>query len=231
MGLTFPLDESNPDPRVACIVLADVSGSMMGEPIEALEKGFTQFVEYIQAPGLARKRAEVGVITFGSTADVVLPLRGAQELEPIRFTAGGSTNMAAAIHLGLDMIEERKAEYKASGIRYYRPWLLVLTDGEPNSAGFDEAVARLNQVEVAKGVTVFAVGVGEMANFTMLERLSRDRKPAPLAGLKFEEFFQWLSDSLSGMSSSGNHGSSDSEVASNSTEQVPLPPIAGWATA
>ncbi|WP_433733975.1 vWA domain-containing protein [Nocardia sp. CA-129566] len=227
--LTIPLNEANPDPRVACIVLADVSGSMSGPPIAALEAGFEAFVHYVTTDDLARKRAEVAVITFGSYAEVTVPLQEARMLQPARFAINGSTNMAAGIDLAIDMIEERKLEYKAVGIQYFRPWLLLLTDGAPNPDGFDAAVARLNAMEAANGVTVFAIGVGENVDYGQLKRLSQQRTPAPLAGLKFEEFFEWLSASLGNMASSSSFGKSDDQVAANS-QQVALAPI-GWTSA
>ena len=227
--LTIPLNEANPDPRVACIVLADVSGSMSGAPIAALEAGFEAFVHYVTTDDLARKRAEVAVISFGSYAEVTVPLQEARMLEPTRFEINGSTNMAAAIDLAIDMIDERKLEYKAAGIQYFRPWLLLLTDGAPNPEGFDAAVARLNAMEAGSGVTVFAIGVGDNVDYGQLERLSQQRTPAPLAGLKFEEFFEWLSASLGNVASSSSFGRSDAQVAAK-TEQVALAPI-GWTTA
>ncbi|WP_245545934.1 vWA domain-containing protein [Nocardia higoensis] len=228
---TIPLNEANPDPRVACIVLADVSGSMSGAPIAALEKGFAAFVEYVTDDDLTRKRAEVAVITFGTQAQLAVPLQEARTLEPIPFSASGSTNMADAIDMAIDMIDERKREYKAGGIQYFRPWLLLLTDGAPNQQGFDAAVARLNALEAAKGVTVFAVGVGDNVDYRQLGRVSTQRRPVPLAGLQFSEFFEWLSASLGNMAASGNHGRSDEQVAQNSGQQVPLAPLDGWATA
>uniref|UniRef100_UPI000372DE40 vWA domain-containing protein n=1 Tax=Mycobacterium sp. 141 TaxID=1120797 RepID=UPI000372DE40 len=223
------LNDENPDPRVACVVLADVSGSMMGQPIAALERGYAAFTQYLNTETLASKRVEVAVVTFGSVATVLVPMQEARMLQPARFTASGRTNMAAGIHLALDILEDRKDAYKAAGLQYYRPWILLLTDGEPNQEGFGEAVARLNGVEMARGVTVFAVGAGPQVNYQMLARLSVQRSPAPLDGLKYEELFEWLSASLSNVSNSTEFARSD-EGLSAVGSQIQLPPLSGWTT-
>lgn len=224
------LNDANPDPRVACVVLADVSGSMQGEPIAALERGFEAFIRYLHNETLASKRVEVAVVTFGTVATVLVPMQEARTLQPVPFTAAGTTNMAAGIHLALDILEDRKHAYKVAGLQYYRPWILVLTDGKPNLDGFDEAVARLNAAESTRGVTVFAVGAGPRVDYQQLGRLSLRRSPAPLDGLKYEELFEWLSASLSNVSNSSEFARDDQALGSMG-ERIPLPSVSGWTSA
>ncbi|MDT5101309.1 MAG: hypothetical protein QOC76_5046 [Mycobacterium sp.] len=224
------VNDENPDPRVACVVLVDVSGSMQGEPIAALERGFAAFTHYLRNETLASKRVEVAVVTFGTVATVLVPMQEARSLQPARFTASGTTNMSAGIHLTLDIIEDRKYAYKAAGLQYYRPWILVLTDGKPNIDGFDEAVARLNAAESARGVTVFPVGAGPKVDYQQLARLSLQRTPAPLDGLKYEELFEWLSASLSNVSNSQEFARND-EALGAMHDAVQLPSVAGWTSA
>ena len=40
--------------------------------------------------------------------------------------------MGAAINLALDKLEERKQIYQQAGISYFRPWVFLITDGEPD---------------------------------------------------------------------------------------------------
>lgn len=233
--LEIPVNTQNRDPRVACVLLVDVSGSMSGY-VADLERGFKTFIDDIQGDPLARKRAEVAVVTFGSEANLLVPFQEARSLSPVSFQINGSTNMAAAINLALDELEARKSEYKTEGLKYYRPWLFLLTDGapdrRPDAPGgdpFDAAVRRLNNAESRKQVTVFGVGVGEGVNWDQLNRLSNERVAVHMDGLAFGEMFRWLSASLSSVSKSANSGASDEDVASK-TEQIALPSPQGWAT-
>jgi uncharacterized protein YegL len=225
-----PVNEDNADPRVACVLLLDVSSSMQGVPIAQLNQGYEALRQSLEEDPLARKRTEIAVITFGSTVEIAVPFTEGRNLQPQTFVPSGMTPMGEAVELGLAQLLARKESYKSAGLEYFRPWLFVITDGAPtDGARFDSAAAKVREAEARKGVTVFAVGV-QGANMQRLGALSDAREPAQLDGLKFVELFQWLSASMSVVSQS-SPASSDSELAINeAAEQVPLPSPAGWAT-
>jgi uncharacterized protein YegL len=226
------VNESNPDPRIACVLLLDTSSSMSGPPIDQLNRGFESFCDEIKKDELAQKRAEIAVITFGGVARVEIPFTEGRDLQPRRLVAAGGTPMGAALNLAMDQLTAQKQAYKQAGLEYYRPWLFVLTDGEPTDGQeFTAAAARARRAESDRAVSVFGVGVGPAANLARLKDLSEKRVPVMLDGLSFREFFSWLSASLSAASASNAYGSSDSGLAqAETTEQIALPP-AGWAKA
>ena len=51
----------NPDPRCACVLLLDTSGSMSGGPIQALNEGLKIFSETLVKDSLAARRVEVAL--------------------------------------------------------------------------------------------------------------------------------------------------------------------------
>lgn len=206
---------TNPEPRCACILLLDKSGSMSGAPINALNEGLHQFKAAFAQNELTSQRVEVALISFNSQVDVVHDFTTVDQFEPTPLEACSTTNMGAGIHLALDMVAERKAQYKRNGILYYRPWIFMVTDGAPTDE-WQSASERVRQDEESKRVCFFAVGV-ENANLNILSQISV-REPVKLRGLDFGEMFLWLSESLSGISQS------------KVSEQVPLPPP-GWAVA
>lgn len=214
----------NPDPRVAVALLVDTSSSMSGGPIAALNDGYEKFVADLGSDELARKRAEVTVVTFGNGGvKVAQDFAEAQDLSPITFSTGGVTPMSGALMTGLDLLEARKAQYQAQGLDYYRPWLFLITDGYPtDNAGWAAATARSRKLEAERGVSIFTVGV-EGADMKRLGEIA-SRPPAKLDGLNFTEMFLWLSRSLSSVSSS-------TPVSTDPTAMAPLPPITEWATA
>lgn len=208
----------NPEPRCACVLLLDTSGSMQGEPISALNEGLRVFKNDLIKDQLARKRVEIAVVTFDSEVKVIQDFVTADQFEPPTLTAQGQTFMGNGIIKALDMIQARKNQYKANGIVYYRPWVFMITDGEPQGEPdyvVEQAAKRIKDDEENKRVAFFAVGV-ESANMEKLKNIVV-RTPVKLIGLNFVEMFVWLSRSTQTVS----HSEVDSEVA--------LPP-AGWGT-
>jgi uncharacterized protein YegL len=207
----------NPEPRCPCVLLLDTSGSMQGAPVAALNEGLRVFKNDLSKDPVASRRVEVAVVSFDSAVTVVQDFVTADQFQPPTLTAQGVTYMGEAIQKALDLVQARKEQYKSSGIAYYRPWIFMITDGEPQGEPEDvveRAAQRVKADEAMKHVAFFAVGV-ENAN---MERLSTIAVKAPLklTGLRFSELFVWLSASM--------HAVSKSKV----SDQVALPPP-GWA--
>lgn len=188
----------NAEPRCPCLLLLDISGSMTGRPIKELNDGLTQFKDELAADSVAMQRVEVGIVTFGP-ANIETPFTAAGAFYPPELRASGDTPMGQAIRMGLDMIEQRKAEYKANGIAYYRPWVFLITDGGPTDE-WQSAAAVVREGETSKKFAFFAVGV-EGANMEVLGQISV-RQPLMLQGLRFRELFSWLSASMKSVSQS-----------------------------
>lgn len=206
----------NPEPRCPCVLLLDISGSMQGEAINALNEGLKIFKEELNRDNLAKKRVEVAILTFNSDVNIVQDFVTADQFEPPTLKAQGLTAMGSAIHKGLDMVSSRKAQYSANGVAYYRPWVFLITDGEPQGEPdslIEQAAIRIKEDEANKRVAFFAVGV-EGANMTRLAQIVA-RSPLKLVGLNFQEMFIWLSASMQRVSQS------------RMDEQIPLPPP-GW---
>ena len=58
---------------------------------------------------------------------------GCNHFSAFNLKEGGNTPLAEGLELGLDLIENAKANLKTNGISYTRPWMFVMSDGEPTS--------------------------------------------------------------------------------------------------
>lgn len=210
----------NPEPRVPCCLILDVSGSMAGEPIEELNAGLRSFKDQLHTDPLASKRVEVMIVTFGERVEVLTDFQTVDQFEPPTLEASGSTPLGQAVDTAMDWIERRKNEYRKNGIAYYRPWLFLITDGAPDpDSGWEEVAKRAKQEESQKAFALFCVGV-QGANLSNLSKFT-NRDPLMLDGLRFRDLFVWLSRSMKSVSHS------------NPGEQVPLKDPrndGGWAS-
>lgn len=203
----------NPEPRCPCVLLLDTSGSMQGQPIAELNAGLVTFKDELVADALAAKRVEVAIVAFGPVR-VESDFATADIFSPPPLAAGGDTPMGAAIERAIEMTNQRKATYKASGINYYRPWIFLITDGAPTDA-WSNAARLVKEGEEKGAFAFFAVGV-QGARTDILSQMTT-RAPVMLSGLRFRDLFSWLSKSLQSVSRS--------QIGT----QVPLPPPTGWA--
>jgi uncharacterized protein YegL len=202
----------NPEPRCPCVLLLDTSGSMSGMPIHQLNEGVRTFRQELLGDPIATKRVEVGMVTFGPVT-IESDFHTVPNFYPRELETTGDTPLGEAIRTGIDMVNRRKKEYKNAGVAYYKPWIILITDGAPTD-DWAEAAQLVHKGEAAKSFAFFAIGV-EGANMEVLKQISV-RSPLKLKGLMFREFFMWLSASMK-MVSAKNPGST-----------INLLPPTGW---
>ena len=134
--------------------------------------------------------------------------------------------MGAAILQAATLIEERKSEYRETGVDYYRPWIFLITDGQPTDmsrgdARWQEVTGLIHGGEAERRFLFWALGV-DQANMTILRELSPPtRTPLQLKEARWSEMFLWLSRSLAKIS--------DSRIGDQINLENPTGPD-GWGT-
>lgn len=185
-----------------CVSLVlDTSGSMEENGrILQLAEGVAAFVDEISrdSANLAQK-LEIGIVTFGKDVQRVVEPSLVQGLALPSFKTDGSTRLVDAVEEGIRMVQQRKAWYRSTGQKYYRPWVILITDGEPDAdqrprlPGLAEQIRRGME---QKDFCFMAIGV-EKADFAVLDSISTTEiKPKFIAGLRFAQFFKWLSATI-----------------------------------
>jgi len=206
----------NPSARVPVCLVLDTSGSMKGEPIDELNRGVKLFMNEVREDEMAALSAEIAIVTFGGGVKQVVEFANIENQSIPELTATGRTPLGEAVNLSLDLLEARKKTYASLGIDYYQPWLVLMTDGAPTD---DVTVAARRTSELIRNnkLTIFPIGIGADADMATLQAFSPKLPPVRLKGLNFNEFFMWLSQSIT-MKSQSTPG-----------EDVKALPINPWA--
>lgn len=208
----------NRDPRCPVVLLLDNSTSMSGAPINALNAGILVLKKELEADILASRRAEIAMISFGPV-NVITDFTDISHFTPTPLEVAGATPMGEAIELGISMIEARRRQYRQNGIKPYRPWIFLITDGAPTDE-IDRAIAKIKDGEASNHFSFYAIGV-QNADMKVLASLNPTRDPLKMDGIRFSAFFKWLSDSL--------HAVSRSQPGDRVPFENPTAPR-GWAT-
>ena len=192
-----------------CFAL-DTSGSMMGNPIKQLNMGLQNFLASIKNNDDTRNSTDIAIITFGSKVEIVMPFGEMAKDKGIpEITASTTlTPIGEGILTALELLNARKEGYKQMGIKYYQPWLVVITDGAPQGPNamqnMELAIKACNELEANDKLVVFNIGVGSGVDFDILKRLSIKREePISVNSADFAKLFEFLGSSSSSIVSSG----------------------------
>lgn len=196
--------------RLPICFCLDISGSMSGNPIAELNDSLMSFLSSIRENEETRSSADICVVTFGGSVDIALPFGRLSKEQPLpRMQATTSlTPIGEGILTALELLSERKEGYKHLGIKYYQPWLVVITDGAPQGdhaiENMEKAIQATCELEEANRLVIFNIGVGNSADFNLLKQLSNKRQePIRIQSAQFSKLFEFLGSSSSSIISGG----------------------------
>jgi uncharacterized protein YegL len=192
----------NLEEKSCCVFVLDTSGSMTGTKIQQLNDGLQRFRhEILQMPEV-RQRLEIAIVTFNSDVQIILKPTLAVSLEIPHLSANGTTRLVDGVREGMNWARERTKWYDDTGQPRKRPWVILITDGYPDEGQDIRRLKReLEQAEDNKEMSFLPIGVEE-ADMNLLRFLSMGNphlSARKMEGLKFSEFFKWVSELMSGV--------------------------------
>lgn len=164
-------DNKDSGKPVVAVFVADISGSMDGEPLHALQQSLINSMRYIKGDNY------VGLVSYSDYVTIELPInkfdlnqqayfKGA--VESLR--AGGGTATFDGICVAADMVQKALVDHPDA-----KPLIFVLSDGETNS-GYD--LSDVSEILKALRIPVYTIGYN--ANIDALKKISSINEAASI---------------------------------------------------
>ncbi|MGJ1405536.1 vWA domain-containing protein [Sphingobacterium siyangense] len=203
--------------RLPVYLLLDTSGSMTGEPIEAVKNGVQMMMHSLRQNPQAIETAFVSIITFDSDAKQIVPLTDLASFQMVDIKASGVTSLGAALALLADKLETEVTTTTLEQKGDWKPLIFVMTDGIPTD-NWQQGYSKLKAVN--KGLIV-GCAAGQGADDAILRQITNSVVRLDSADSEsISKFFQWVTASISTTSTKVEE--SGKEV--TGLDQLPPPP-------
>lgn len=203
--------------RLPVYLLLDTSGSMSGEPIEAVKNGVQIMISSLRQNPQAIETAFLSVITFDSTAQQIIPLTDLASFQMVDIKATGVTALGEALKLVAHKIDTEVQKTTTEQKGDWKPLVFIMTDGIPT----DDWQSGLNGFKKSKVAFTVACAAGSGADTNILKQITDNVVSLDTAdSASIGKFFQWVTASI-GVSSTKVEDSGKEVTGLN---ELPPPP-------
>ena len=203
--------------RLPVYLLLDTSGSMYGEPIEAVKNGVQVLLSTLRQDPYALETACLSIITFNSNARQDTPLTELASFQQPELTAGGGTALGGALSLVARRADQEVTKTTMEKKGDWKPLVFIMTDGEPT----DDLSRGIADFKKQKWGMVVACAAGAGANAANLRQITENVVQLDTATSDtIKAFFKWVSASVSAGSQKVEEGGGEL----GSIGELPPPP-------
>ena len=183
--------------RLPVYFLLDTSGSMNGEPIQALNNAMSGMINSLRSDAQASETLWISVISFDREIQEIVPLTELPsfQLPEIVCPQSGPTFTGKALEMLYDKVnsEIRKGTPTQKGD--WRPLLFLFTDGKPSDPMlYKEMLPKIKSLNFG---AIVACAAGNLADDSKLKELTDTVVHLATAdSTTLKQFFKWVSDTI-----------------------------------
>lgn len=200
--------------RLPVYFLLDTSGSMNGEPIQALNNALSGMINTLRSDAQSADTLWISIITFDREVNEIVPLTELPsfQLPEIVCPQSGPTNTGKALEMLYEKVqmEVRKGTPTQKGD--WKPLLFIFTDGKPSDLQlYEEMIPKIKSIQFG---AIVGCAAGYLADNSKLLALTDNVVHLDTAdSTTLKHFFKWVSETIE----QGNKSM-------GTAENVPLPP-------
>ena len=199
--------------RLPVYFLLDTSGSMRGEPIQALNNALSGMIDSLRSDPQASETLWISIITFNSTVTELIPLTELPSFQLFEIADPiGATFTGKALEMLYSKASKDIRKGNANQKGDWKPLLFLITDGQPSDG--EKYIEMIPKIKSLNFGVIVGCAVGRLADDSKLKELTDNVVHLATADTStLKQFFKWVSDTIE----QGNKSM-------GTTDSVALPP-------
>lgn len=183
--------------RLLTYFLLDTSGSMYGEPIQALNNAFNGLINMLRMDPQAMESLCLSVVTFNREVENIVPLIELSKYQPIEIMCpqSGPTHTGEGLEMVCNLVEKELIKGTTTQKGDWKPLLFIFTDGKPSDLlKYREFVPKIKDLDFS---VIVGCAAGPKAEVSFLKELTPNVvKLDTTDASTLTSFFKWVSSSI-----------------------------------
>lgn len=184
--------------RLPVYILIQTSGSMRGEPIEAIKVGLETMVASLRHDPFALESVHISVITFNRSPEQILPLTELENMQIPNIVppVASGTHLGEALDFVCQKIDSEVILSTPERKGDWMPLLFIMCNGQANDVQFfKKAVPKIRERHFGSIVVCL---VGDRPRTENVKQFTdKIVNLSTTDGATFRQFFKWVSASIS----------------------------------